>query len=141
MHKLARVVSYLAAAEQLPIQGAITRAFALPDLALAHAVLLQIHTQLRLLSCAAARRLLQDLARSMTFHQSGVYDRLSDSLRGTQRVVRTVQQLNRRVRGNWLLPSSRRALFALLLPEMEVRMHRLAHASVHPRCKMETHRQ
>ena len=141
MHKLARVVSYLAAAEQRPIQGVITRAFALPDLALARAVLLQIHTQLRLLSCAAARRLLQDLARSMTFHQSGVYDRLSDSLRGTQRVVRTVQQQNRRVRGNWLPPTSHRALFALLLPEMEVRMHRLAHASVHPRCKMETHRQ
>lgn len=53
MHKLARVVSYLAAAEQRPIQGAITRAFALPDLALARAALLQIHTQLRSLSCSA----------------------------------------------------------------------------------------
>ena len=74
---------------------------------------------------------LQDLDRSLTFHQSGVYDRLSGSLRGTQRVVR-VQQLNRRVRGNWLPRTSRRTPFALLLPEMEVRMHQLAHALVHP---------
>ena len=123
MHKLARVVSNLATAEQRPIQGAITRAFALPDLALARAALLQIHTQLQSLNCSAALRLLQDLDRPLTFHQSGVYDRLSDSLRGTQRVVRAVQQQNRRVRGNWLPPTSRRALFALLLPEMEVRMH------------------
>ena len=79
MHKLARVVSYLAAAEQRPIQGAITRAFAPPALALARAALLQIYTQLKSLSCSAALRLLQDLDRSLTFHQSGVYDRLSGS--------------------------------------------------------------
>ena len=110
MHKLARVVSYLAAAEQRPIQGAITRAFALPDLVLARAALLQIHTQLQSLNCSAALRLLRDPDRSLTFHQSGVYDRLSGSLHRTQRVVRAVQQLNRRVRGNWLPPTSRRAL-------------------------------
>ena len=123
MHKLARVVSNLAAAEQLPIQGAITRVYALPDLALARAGLLQIYTQLQSLNCSAALPLLRDLDQLLTFHQCGVYDRLSGSLRGTQRVVRTVQQLNRRERGTWLPPTLSRALFALLLPEMEVRMH------------------
>jgi hypothetical protein len=39
VHKLARVVSNLAAAEQRPIQGAISRGFALPDLALVRAAL------------------------------------------------------------------------------------------------------
>ena len=132
MHKLARVVSYLVAAEQRPIQGATTHALALPDLALARARLLQIHTQLQSLSDSAALRLLQDLDRLLTFHQSGIHDRLSGSLRSTQRVVHLVQQLNRRVGGNWVPPTSRRALFALLPPEMEHRMHRLAHASAHP---------
>ena len=68
MRKLARMVSNLAAAEQRPIQGAITRAFALPDLALARAALVQIHTQLQSLNCSAVLRLLQDLDRSLTFH-------------------------------------------------------------------------
>ena len=68
MHKLARIVSNLAAAEQRPIQGAITRALALPDLALARAALLQIHTQLKSLICQAVLRLLQDMDRSLTFH-------------------------------------------------------------------------
>ena len=68
MHKPARLVSNLAAAEQRPIQGAITRALALPDLALARAALVQIHTQLQSLNCSAALRLLQDLDQSLTFH-------------------------------------------------------------------------
>lgn len=54
---------------------------------------------------------------------SYAFDRLSGSLHRTQRVVRAVQQLNRLVRENWPLPTSHRVLFALLLPEMEVRMH------------------
>ena len=68
MHKLARLVSNLAAAEQRSIQGATTRALALPDLALARAALVQIHTQLQSLNCSAALRLLQDLDQSLTFH-------------------------------------------------------------------------
>ncbi|MDE2826782.1 MAG: hypothetical protein OXL40_05655 [Bacteroidota bacterium] len=68
MHKPARVVSNLATAEQRPIQGAISRALALPDLALARAGLLQVYTLLKSLNCSATLRLFHDLDRSLTFH-------------------------------------------------------------------------
>ena len=131
MHKRARVISYLAVPEQRLIQGAMTRAFAIPDLALARASLLQIHAQLQQCNRSAAQWLLRDLDLSLTLHHSGVYDRLSRSLRSTRCIVRVVQQLNRRLRGvrHWLAPASRRAQFALLLLETEMRMRRLAHAS------------
>ena len=131
MHKRARVISYLAVPEQRLIQGAMTRAFAIPDLALARASLLQIHVQLQKCNRSAAQWLLRDLDLSLTLHHSGVYDRLSRSLRSTRCIVHVVQQLNRRLRGvrHWLAPTSRRAQFALLLLETEMRMRRLAHAS------------
>ena len=131
MHKRTRVISHLAAPEQARIRGAITRAFAIPDLAFARAALLEIHAQLAPCNRSAAQWLLRDLDLSLTVHQSGIYDQLSRSLRSTQCVVRAVQQLNRRLRGvrHWLAPTARRAQFALLLLEMEVRMRRLAHAS------------
>ncbi len=132
MHKRARVVSYLPVSEQREIQGAITRAYGSPDLASVRTALEQVHTQLQSRNRSAAQWLMRNLELSLTLHQSGLYDQLSRSLRSTQCVLlRTVQQLNRRLRGvrQWLAPPVRRAQFALLLLEIEARMRRLAHAA------------
>ncbi len=131
MHTREQVISYLSEADRVRVRGEITRAFALPDPALARAALLRIHSELQTLNRSAAQWLMHDLALALTLHHSGLYEQLSPSLRSTRCVVRAGQQLSRRLRGirHWLPPASRRAQFALLFLEMETHLRRLAHAS------------
>ncbi len=117
MHKRTRVVSYLSEQDGRRIRGAITRAFAVPDPKVAHAALMQIHTDLLVCNRSAARWLLRGLDRTLTLHRTGLYEQLSPSLRSTRCVAHVSKKLVRRLRDVrlWMPPDKRRACLALLL--------------------------
>ena len=131
MAKRERVVSYLADEDRRSVRGAITHAFQLPELREAHAALMRIHAELQPRNRSAAQWLLWDLDQTLTLHRTGLYEMLSPSLRGTRSLAHATRQLLRQLRGlrHWLPPQERHAQLALLLPVMESRMRRLAHAS------------
>ncbi len=129
MAKRERVVSYLADEDRRSVRGAITHAFQLPELREAHAALMRIHAELQPRNRSAAQWLLWD--QTLTLHRTGLYEMLSPSLRGTRSLAHATRQLLRQLRGlrHWLPEQERHAQLALLLPVMESRMRRLAHAS------------
>ena len=132
VYKCIQVTSLLPEEEQRRIRGAIKRAYAQPGARQAHADLLRIHATLVRQNRSAAQCLLQGLEHTLTVHQSGLAGRISPSLYTTRSIARTGCLLQQRVRGvrRWLPPQTRRAQIALLLLERELRMRRLAHASV-----------
>ncbi len=134
MHKRTRVVSYLSEQDGRRIRGAITRAFAVPDPKVAHAALMQIHTDLLVCNRSAARWLLRGLDRTLTLHRTGLYEQLSPSLRSTRCVAHVSKKLVRRLRDVrlWMPPDKRRACLALLLLEIESHMRRLPRAAQDP---------
>ena len=129
-HKRQRVISGLADDDQRRVRGALTRAWTCPDHDEAQAALMRIHDDLKTKNRTAAKWLLQHLDQSLTLQQTGLYDRLSPSLRSTRCVAHIADRLRGRLRHvhRWMSRQDRRSYLALLLLEMEARLRRLPHA-------------
>jgi len=116
------------------MNGAMMRAYALPEYAPAHQALMKVHADLLHCNRSAAQWLAQDLDQTLTLHRTGSMEKFSRSLRNTRCIGLAAQKLNQRLKGmqRWLPPIARRAQIALLLLEMELSMRKLDHASQLP---------
>jgi len=121
MYKRQRVISFLGLQDQFQIKGAITRAYACPEADEARAALMRVHDELKTLNQTAARWLVQHMDQTLTLHSTGLYERLSPSLRSTRSIAHIALKLHRRLREvrQWIPAPERRGYLALLLLEIE----------------------
>ena len=134
MHKRQRVISFLGVQDRFRIRGAITRAYACPEAEEARAALMRVYAELKTLNRTAAQWLLRNLDQTLTLHSTGLYERLSPSLRSTRCIAHLAVKLHRRLGGvrQWVPKQDRRGYLALLLLEMEAGLRRLPHAAQLP---------
>ena len=134
MHKRQRVLSVLGVQDQIRIRGAITRAYACLEADEARSALMRVYEELQPLNRTAAQWLLRNLDQTLTLHRTGLYERLSPSLRSTRSLAHIALKLHRRLREvrQWIPAPERRGYLALLLLEIEAGLRRLPHAAQLP---------